>query len=471
MIKWILLVLVFLAVAVGGGVAAISGSGGEGGFSFGGGNQEEGKIVAIAEAEMGKLTRTVAAPGGIEPRSAVEISAQVSARIVALPFDEGDLVSKDDVVVRLDSRDIEAQLESARASLKSAEAQLDGAKAGLIRANAELERSTTLLETGDISQSDMDLAEADYLSRRSELLQAEQSIEIAKAQIKQREKDLDNAIIRSPIAGVITTLNAEVGETVVVGTLNNAGSVIMEIADLSQMLLVAQVDESNIAPVRAGQTATVYINAYDDRTYEGEVERVALKRQVGSDGVGFFEVEILVDTSEEDQLYSGLSANTEIDVETFYDVLIVPSQAVLERRVDELPADIRVGSPHVDREKTWSRVVYIVGEDMETVVRPVSVGPSDLSDTVVLGGLEAGERIVVGPYRELVNLKHDEKVRDEAVIAAKKAEEEAKRAAAKAGEGAEESGDASGEDAADQPADGGADEAAGGEAGGEGGES
>lgn len=442
MVKWILVIVVFLAVAVGGAAAVLSGGGGGdeggGGLSLSFGKHEpEGKIVTIAEAQVGELTRTVSAPGGIEPRAAVEISAQVSARIVALPFDEGDAVKKDDVVVRLDSRDIEAQLDSARAGLKSSEAELDGAKASLIRANAEYERATSLIETGDISQADMDLAEADYLQSRSRLSMAEQSIEIAKAQIKQREKDLDNAIIRAPIDGVITVLNAEVGETVVVGTLNNPGSVIMEIADLSQMVLKAQVDEINIAPVKPGQRATVYINAYDDRTYEGTVERVGLKRQVGSDGVGFFEVEILVETSEGDSLYSGLSANTEIDVETFSDVLIVPSQAVLERRVDELPREIRTGSPHVDQEKTWARVVYVVGEDMKTEARPVSVGPSDLSETVVLGGLEAGEKIVVGPYRELVNLKHAELVRDEAQVAAEKEAREAAKAAKKAEQDAE----------------------------------
>lgn len=438
--KWIIGIVLFIVIAAAGSVAAIGASQGQGeggGFSFGQNKGPEGKIVIIDEASAGELVRTVSAPGGIEPEKAVSISAQVSARIVALPFEEGDEIREGDVVVRLDARDIEAQLDSARANVKSAEASLDGSRADFLRAKAAFDRSVRLLETGDISQSDMDLAEADFLQARSRRTQAEQQVEIAKAVIVQREKDLDNAIIRSPIDGIITTLNAEVGETVVVGTLNNAGSVIMEVADLSKMILKAQVDESSIAPVEVGQSATVYINAFDDVTYEGRVEKVGLKRQTGSDGVGFFLVEIGIETNADDKLFSGLSANTEIAVKTFSDVLIVPSQAVLERRVDELPREIRTGSPHVDLEKTFARVAYVVGEDNKTIATPVIVGASDLSDTVVLAGLEPGQKIVVGPYRELVNLRHGELVRDEAEVKAAEEAEEKAASESEASEGAE----------------------------------
>lgn len=413
--KWILIILVFLAVVVaGGGVLLTRGDNPPLANLVGEKHKkEEGKPVRLAEVHRGRLTRTVSAPGAIEPQTAVEISAQVSARIVALPFEEGDTVRKGDVVVRLDARDLEASLTAARAQRVSAEAQLDGAKADFLRSQADFSRIQELYDTKDVSKSELDVAEADFLQARSRQLQAEQAIEVAKAEIQRREKDLDNAIITSAIDGVIVSLNAEVGETVVVGTLNNPGSVIMEIADLTTMLLKAQVDESNIAPVREGQRARVYINAYSDTVYDGEVKRVGLKRQIGSDGVGFFIVEILVDTTDTDrQLLSGLSANTEIEVEDFFDVILAPSQAVVERRVDELDKEIVESSSHIDDRKTFARVVYVVGEDMKTEARPVSVGPSDLRDTVILGGLEDSERIVIGPYRELVNIRNDQKVRD-----------------------------------------------------------
>jgi len=424
-LKWILgfIVLIVVVIAAGGAfVASQVERGPDGQMKFAFGDQgPQGKPVRFEEVTLGDLTRTVSAPGGIEPETNVQISAQVSARIVALPFDEGERVRPGDVVVRLDARDLEAALASANAQLASNEAALDGARAEFIRSQAEYERLQDLFDTQDISKSDLDIAEANFLSARSRLKQAEQAIEIAKATITQREKDLDNAIITSPIDGIVTALNTEVGETVIVGTTNNPGSIIMEIADLSTMLLMAQVDETNIAPVREGQTARIFINAYTDAELVGVVRRVGLKRQVGTDGVGFFNVEILItDSSEADslgyRLLSGLSANTEIEVERFTDVVIVPSQSVLERRVDELPRDIAENSPHVDLNRVYARVVYAVVENeegnLETVVRPVSVGPSDLSQTLIEGGIEAGERIVTGPFRELVELKHEDAVRD-----------------------------------------------------------
>jgi HlyD family secretion protein len=199
----------------------------------------------------------------------------------------------------------------------------------------------------------------------------------------------------------------------------------MEIADLSNMLLRAAVDEANIAPVRVGQEATVYVNAYPDREYRGTVRQIGLKRQVGSDGTGTFEVEIALELGEGETLYSGLTASTDIAVERFFDAVRVPSQAVLDRRVDDLPTEIRTGNAMVDLNKTFARVVYRV-VDGKTVVTPVQAGASDLTSTQIIEGLAVGDEIVTGPFRVLVNLKHDQAVRDEKKV---KAEEEAKAAA------------------------------------------
>jgi HlyD family secretion protein len=186
----------------------------------------------------------------------------------------------------------------------------------------------------------------------------------------------------------------------------------MEIADLSQMLLKAQVDEANIAPVEVGQDAKIFINAYTDREYEGKVQKIGLKRRVASDGTGTFEVEILMNLTEGETLYSGLSASTDIVVEHFYDAMIVPSQAVVDRRIDELPEDIKTGNELIDLNKTFTRVVYRV-VDGKTVATPVKVGPSDLTQTVITEGLDRDDILVTGPFRVLVDLKHDRAVRDE----------------------------------------------------------
>ncbi|MFG0313034.1 MAG: efflux RND transporter periplasmic adaptor subunit [Phycisphaerales bacterium] len=377
------------------------------------GNEDEAGIPVIMEPiTFGDLERTVSAPGSIEPKRLINISSQVSAKVLALPFEEGEQVRKGDVVIHLDPQDLVAALDAAKAGLAGQEASLGGAEAALINARLSYERLQQLNETGDATKAELDAAEASFLQAQSNKQVLIHQIEQAKAQIERAQKDLDNTTITSPIDGVITSLNAEEGETVIVGTTNNPGSVIMEIADLSQMLLKAQVDEANIAPVEVGQDAKIYINAYSDREYDGKVQKIALKRQVAADGTGTFEVEILMDLTEGETLYSGLSASTDIVVEHFYDAMIVPSQAVVDRRIEELPEEIKTGNELIDLNKTFTRVVYRV-VDGKTVATPVKVGPSDLTQTVITEGLSRDDVIVTGPFRVLVDLRHDRAVRDE----------------------------------------------------------
>lgn len=362
--------------------------------------------VRVETVSRGDLVRVVSAPGAVEPQTNVEISAQVSARIVALPFREGDQVKRGDVIVRLDSDDLVAALESSKAALRGEEARLEGSRAALAEAEAELGRVRELFDTKDVSKADLDAAEAAYLRALANVKAGEHAVEIAKAEIVRAEKNLEHAVITSPIDGVITRLDAEVGELVVIGTLNNPGSVIMEIADLSTMLVNARVDEANIAPVRAGQSAKVYINAYPDRVFTGRVQRLGLKQQVDTDGTGYFEAEILLDLEDGERLPAGLTANAEIEVQTLTDVVKVPSQAVLDRRIEDLPAPLIDAARAVAGSKAFARVVYVFA-DGKAQARPVEIGSSDLTHTVVLAGLQPGDRIITGPYRILVDLKHD----------------------------------------------------------------
>jgi HlyD family secretion protein len=417
-LKWILLLVVVFALAIGAGVFAFTQAGGEEGtsfnFSFGRGSGDAaGTPVRVEPAATGDLIRTVSAPGSIEPQTLVQISSQVSAKVLAVPFREGEMVGKDEVILRLDPQNLVAQLDSAKASLRSEEARLDGAKADLINARLAYERLQQLVETGDAPQSELDAAEATYLRARSQQKVIEASIQIAQANIDRVEKDLENTVISSPIDGTVIAMNTEVGETVIVGTTNTPGSVVMEIGDLASMIVKAQVDETNIAPVEVGQAATVFINAYDDEEFRGRVVKIGRKRQVSSSGTGYFVVEIALELEEGRTLLSGLTASVDIEVEPFFDVVKVPSQAVLDRRVEDLPTDFR-DHPLIDREKTFTTVVYRM-VDGKSVVTPVRVGPSDLTDTVIEEGLEAGAVIVVGPYRELEGLKHDQAIRDETI--------------------------------------------------------
>lgn len=368
--------------------------------------------VRVERVERGDLVRRVNAPGTIEARTKVEISAQVSARIVGLPFREGQDVKKGDVVVRLDAEDLTAALDSAKAALRGEEARLDGARATVAETAAEFGRLRELFDTRDISKAQLDVAEAAHKRALANVRATEHAIEIARANITRAQKNLENAVIIAPIDGTITKLNAEVGELVVVGTLNNPGSVIMTVADLRNMIMRVRVDETNVGPVRRGQPARLTLNAFPGRTFNGTVERVRLLREIARDGTGYVETEVSLDLEPGDRLFTAGTGNADIDVEKLQNVIKVPSQAVIDRRVEDLPSEIVTGNPFIERGRAFAWVVYRMGEDGTAIATPVTIGSSDLTHTVIIGGLEEGERVIIGPHRLLVSMSHGTRVQE-----------------------------------------------------------
>jgi HlyD family secretion protein len=415
--KWIIGILIVIALIIGGAATWLLGFGGMDTLKTSMTGMAGGELpieVRLEEAKRGDLVRTVNAPGAIEPQTSVEISAQVSSKIIALPFNEGDTVRKGDVVVRLDSEDTLARLDAARSQLAVQEAQLDGVRASLILAEADVGRLRELFESSDIPKSDLDATEARYLQAKSALAAAEAGLLVAQAEIAEREKDLANTVISSPIDGVVTRQDAEVGEQVL-GTLQAAGTVILEIADLSRMVMRARVDEANIGPVRPGQKARIYLTQQMDQPFEGTVEHIKLTRDIERDGTGYFEAEILVELPEEERRRIGRNGNCDIEVETIREAIKIPSQAVLDRRIDELPKEIVDGNPIIDKNKTFARVVYRI-VDGKAQATPVTTGLSDLTHAVILAGLEDSEKIITGPYKVLLALKHGQAVAEEGTL-------------------------------------------------------
>jgi len=409
----------------------------------------KGTTVRVEKPQLGELVEIVSAPGEVEPKTKVEISAKVSARVVELPFEEGDTVSGGDpdadppipasVLIRLDSKDLESRLRSAQANYKAQQAQIEveksriagqratlhGSAAMLKQAERNFERQKKLLESQDISQSTFDQTESQLEELRSQYQMAEHSLkasqlnltvlehhlESSMAQIEQAKEALSYTTITSPIDGVITRINAEVGEVVMTGTMNNPGTVIMEVADLSQMILVAQVDEADVGKLKVGQHAVVHVQAYLDKEFKGVVDTIALAHNFSNSGAKYFKTEILLNVTG-DELFSGLTADVDIETHKHTDVLKIPSQAVLGRQLDTLPLDIRENNPNVDKEKTYATVVYKY-VDGKAVVTPVKIGRCDLTHTIILAGITEQDKVVVGPYKVLESISHDQKIIDE----------------------------------------------------------
>ena len=421
-----------------------------------GAKTEEATLVRVEPVERGDLVEFVTAPGDIQAKTQVNISARFSAQVVALPHEEGERVTKGDptanppvppsLLVKLDDTDLQASLRAARArragqaaALNVAESQITGAgstmqsmQVQLDQADRELERQNSLFGSKDVAQKAVDDAKSmrDQLAAQLGALKTglesdKLNLEVLKAQIQAADAEIDSAedqlqytTIVSPIDGVITSLKAEVGEIVVTGTMNNAGTVIMKVADLSQMIVDAQVDETDITDVKVGQKAIIRAAAYGEEVLHGTVRSVALSKEeeAGAQGSSgqtsrYYICEILLDPADtaKQRVFSGLTADVQILTKENDDVVRVPSQAVVGRRVSELPTELQ-NLPEVRREKEFTTVVYRVVDGKATAT-PVEVGPSDLQRTMIVSGLEAGAQIVSGPYKVLEEIKDGQLVK------------------------------------------------------------
>ncbi len=411
--------------------------------------------IRVEPVTNGPLIEVVSAPGEIEPRRKVSISAMVAAPIVYILFDEGTHVTKGikpdgsdaTVLVKLDDKNYlaafhsaesrrnaqDSQIAVAKARLESSQAAIDAQQFMLVDAQRDLERQMGLLKTKDVSQSVVDTAQTKVDNLKSTVLSAvaqlksdtvnltvmQHQLEAADADVARANDDLAYCTIKSPIDGVVTRRKAEEGEMVVTGTMNNAGTVIMEVADLSQMMMDARIDETSIAAVKVGQHAKVRVQAFPDEVFDGVVETVALARNDDSSSMArsstiegstrYFDAKIKLDTGGR-IIPTGLAADADIETKS-HRGLKVASQAVLGRPIEGLSAEAR-SRPEVDATKSVTTVVYCY-KDGKAVVTPVKVGPSDETHTLILSGLKEGDPVIVGPFKVLETLADGQQLQKE----------------------------------------------------------
>ncbi|MHC5082688.1 MAG: efflux RND transporter periplasmic adaptor subunit [Planctomycetota bacterium] len=431
-------------------------------------NETKVRIETISPSEFVEI---VNAPGEIRPLTKVDISAKVSARIMELPFEEGETVKAGDLLIQLDSKNLQSQLQSAEASrdaqmarievekaqILAQKATLEGTHALLNKTKTEFKRQEKLFKSQDISQasyddiqctlqelqSRYDSASHGIKSQELNLIVNDHNLKAAQARVEEAKEALSYTTITSPMDGVITLINAEVGEVVMTGTMNNPGTIIMQVADLSKMLLVAELDETNVGQVQIGQSAKVHVPAFWEDEFDGVVKNIALTHLMSRTGAKYYKTEILLE-GDVKKLYSGLTADVDIETNRHTDIIKVPSQAVMARRTDSLPLDITEDNLIVDKKKTDIPVVYRL-IDNKAVVTPVKIGPSDLTHTLIREGINEGDVVIVGPYKILESLKHDQAVAEE-----KKEEDIEKDEAAEDGQAPTDESDKSEEEDKDE---------------------
>lgn len=378
---------------------------------------EKGTAVYAETVDRRDIVRTVKASGEIDPRVQVKISAHVIGRIERLYVEEGDAIALGAPFLELERAAFLAARDQAAAQLASAETAVRQAEIDLADAGIKLRRAERLAEDGIVTAEALEASRLAEASARLALDRARDAVRQARATLIKAEDDLAKTTIFAPLAGTVTELNAEQGEVVVSGTMNNPASVIGTIADLSEILAVVEVDETEIVEVALGQTAVVEVDAVPDHPYHGEIVKIGRSgfSTARQPDVTYFAVEILLADADQ-RLRPGMSARAEIEAAIHRGVPVVPIQSVVERPVeraetaDETEDDD--GDEAGDDDEDEEKVVFLV-VDGKAERRAVETGIADETHVEVTRGLEGGESVITGPYRTLRDLEDGDAVRVE----------------------------------------------------------
>ena len=393
--------------------------------------------VQVEAVTRRDLTATVSGSGAIRPAREVDISSNVMGRVTRLAVEEGEIVRAGDFLLEVDPQRLQSTVDQMGASLESAKTQVRLADQDLEYAQQVLDRREGLYRQDLLSRELYDQALQDVL--RAERTQEVRKQDVARieAQLAQSRYDLTQVTIDAPMDGIITKLNIEEGENVVTGTMNNAGTVLLTIADLSTVEAEIEVDETDIVFVEVGQPSTVRIDAFPDQEFEAIVTEVG-KSPIGDTGLGSagnqainFKVVVRL-TQSVSGARPGLSGTADIVTATRQQVPAVPIQALILRevRIDKNGEIVReddlfmgfapeangpAGGTSHDRdegETVEMEGAYVLRDDRAVFV-PIKIGIDGERYFEVLDGAGEGDEIITGPFEVIRTLVDGEPVQRE----------------------------------------------------------
>ncbi|HMI32338.1 MAG TPA: efflux RND transporter periplasmic adaptor subunit [Candidatus Limnocylindrales bacterium] len=369
------------------------------------GRGEKTPAVQTAKVARQKIVQKVNGTGKIQPKTQVEISADVSAKITKLPVVEGQWVQKGAFLVGLDRERYTAAVESAEASVSSAQANATLVQENMNRAESELKRSKGLLAGGLESQSAFETKQTAYQVEVARHKSAMDQVQQARAALRQARADLSRTTIYAPMSGTISALNKEQGEIALGSQFQK--DVILIVADLSTMEAEVNVDENDIMSVAVGQPAEIEVDALPNQTLKGVVSEIA--SSANSAGAGTtdqkteFQIKIAI-TDPPKTLRPGMTASASIITKTNDNALSVPLQSVAARTVDQLT---KKGEKRKEAESRFKadrdgfvEIVFCV-ENGKAVAKQVNTGIQSDELIEVLEGLREGDEVVTGSYRAI----------------------------------------------------------------------
>ncbi|MDE2661575.1 MAG: efflux RND transporter periplasmic adaptor subunit [Gemmatimonadota bacterium] len=386
--------------------------------------QRQGRGVVEVRVEavgLRDLVDDVSATGHIEPKTQVQITTDVAGRIIELPVEEGQDVEEGALLLQIDPALFRAAVQRAEAALAQARASQAQQDAAYQQAQRDADRMTALQARGTDFVTDAEVEQAvtnaDVQSRLLEA--AEYQVEQAEANLAQERDRLGKTTIRAPMSGRITRLNVERGETAIVGTMNNPGTVLLTVADLSVMEAVIEVDETDVPDISIGDSAYVEIDAFPNRRFVGTVTEIGNSSIVplnpatsgGSAQAIDFEVKIELRAPPEG-IRPDLSATADVITATRDDVPSIPITALTLMDADEyeeIPNENLPSAPRSDAARDIEGVFVVEGDIVR--FRPVQIGIAGENYFEVVSGIEVGTTVVSGSFQAIRELGDGSRIR------------------------------------------------------------
>jgi len=375
------------------------------------------KIIEVQTEKIKKqnIIQVVTATGKVQSETKVNISAEVSGEIIALPFKEGDDVKKGDLLVKIRPDAYYPQLKQQTAGVKVQESNLQLQEVNLKKNELDLNRIKELHKKGLASQSDLDNSQANYDVMLAQIQTAKAQINQQKAAVSSVEYDISKTTIYAPMSGTVTQLNNELGEKVL-GTSFNMGNQIMTVSDLSKMECQVDVGETDVALISLGDTAKIQIDAFPDKVFIGyvyEIANTATAKGVGTqEEVVNFVVKIRIFNEGQD-LRPGMSCTVDIEVDKKENVVSVPIQSVTTREEDTVksfaggndkdkaPDNLTNSKETKSLKKNKPKEVVFVIENGVAKKKEVKTGISNDTYIEITDGLNEGDEVVKGSFKAI----------------------------------------------------------------------
>lgn len=400
------------------------------------GSAPKGIEVTSGKSVRGDITSVVTATGKIHPQAEVKLSSEVSGEIIELPVRDGESVKKGDLLFRVNTDTLEAQVKQQEAALSATKANSAQNKAQMELAGLNLKRIENLAEKGFVTEDELDQARTNMEVAKAAYEASVFQIARQEMQLKEAMDALGKASTYAPIDGTVTILNAESGDRVV-GTGQFAGTEILRLANLSAMEVRVDVAETDIINVKVGDQADIEIDSLPNEKFAGVVSEIANSANTANMGsqeqLTTFQVRVRFDKAD-NRFRPGMTATADIRTKSEKDVVLVPLQSVTVRQKTEVREQLKL-KPEKDGDETkaadpedskdpdsgkkpsdnrkenardsMQRVVFVI-RDGKAILTQVETGIADSRNIQIVSGLDEGQTIVTGNYGVLTReLKHE----------------------------------------------------------------